>query len=578
MAEEVKRERTWGEAVEDTFIGGLKAVANGGGSRQFVAGALLGALDKENAMQERQTRENKAKLAELQVKEAEQNILNNQARYELLKLQEQELRAGQQHWVENEKNKSRKAAADAENAETTAGFNRRKTEEELKHLTAREQLKTESMEQNVTKQKQENAYRLIALRNAQEKQWNQDSQEHINKFKQNYYAQAGFNELNEQGKTVLEKSVAIQELAEVSALVYAKQRNEDEFKYLMSQTKGRLSDDGNSWISADGTRKYDLTMDNLKKSIAEIQKRADSDAKSAHVLGTQVRSLEQGAIKDVLLSPVVKAVFGDDSGGAYTALNDYINSQENLPNGTKVPRFDRKDKELHILARSLSGACFDGVVSEKERAGLIPLMGATLQQRGLDLEVGADIDHTYVVNRFGEKTPIKIFTRQLAQKDKISIGFNKHCADVAKQNQANTQAAQAKNAINEVVTSFEGNTAKLNNEKISELLQAKNHIGAIAAQRGVLVKNDQGKIGIRPDVTLSELKYLADIEKDAIKDIAPDLKGPWQRQYENFKAKEEGEKAVKQDINTTRAVKKVEEKVRKMSALERMSLMQPQAM
>lgn len=561
MAEEVKRERTWGEAAEDVIIGGLKAVANGGNSRQFVAGALLGALNKDEAMQERQTRENKVKLAELQVKEAEQNILNNQAKHELLKLEEQKTRAGQQYWAENAKNQSaitastaRKAAAEATDAENKTAFNKQIQDAKAPYLKAEAKNAAEQNEADLERKKLDNARKLAQMQEYQRTAWNRDAQEHKNKFKQNFYEMAGFNELNEQGKTILEKSVAIEELSEISALVYAKQRNEDEFKYLMSQTKGHLSDDGNSWISADGTRKFDLSIDNLKKNIAEIQKRADSDAKSAHVLGTQVRSLEQGAIKDVLLSPVVKAVFGDDSGGAYQALNSYINAQEELPNGTKVPRFDRKDKELHVLARSLSGACFDGVISEKERAGLIPLMGATLQQRGLDLEVGADIDHTYVVNRFGEKTPIKIFTRQLAQNDKISIGFNKHCADVAKQNQANNQAAQAKRLYSEVFRSYGSDVAGLSNEEIAKVKNTKDEIDARAQDMGIMIETPNG-YEINPKATLDDIKRMADIEKSFLSKTVPDteIKGFWQKEYDKRMGVKKAEADKKEQKNKRKA-------------------------
>lgn len=392
MAEENKKntqvsenERSWGQAFEDVAGNTLSAIADGKGVLPTIASGLEAGLNTEQFQEKKNARTRAARLADLQLQQAEANL--------------------------------------------------ERTRQSNKHnaLIFPEQL--EQARQQTKQSQQRTASNDIALQNArlqQQNLWYQQGEEEEKRFKDTIYQKIGYNNLNLYGQAILDNSENLNALADATAIMKAYSRSDEEGDYLLSKTgwKRTATEDGkNILVSPDGKLQFDASDAGLKKIMGDIQSKLKDDIAAGYIMGGDSTSLEQFATKTILEQPGTKNTFGT-YGNAVGAYNNFLNGNISVGQGKVAPRFSKEEKLGHLLSRTLQGAIIDGKISQQEMAQLTPLFAMTVKKMGGEVLLGNDVATTKVKLASGVEVPLTKFANDIAQRDTVMTEWNKHCQEV----------------------------------------------------------------------------------------------------------------------------------------------------
>jgi hypothetical protein len=510
MAGETK-ERSFGEAVSDVAGGILSGMANNG--KYGAIGGGLGALfNTEQFQRQKQKEINAAKRDELDIKERELRIANNEMAMQ---------RAKEDRPLER---KNKEIAVD--NA-------------------------------NIIRNKN-----LLALQNAQELSWDNNVKKDIDFFNNQLKRNVGFDGLNFTGQAIFNNASGIQQTAESYALLRAFDRDPAEGMWILKKMGWGYEDDSSGGsrgiiISPDGKLRIPANDQNIRTMLKQATDNMKNDLRACYALGADATSIDQFAIKNVLSQGNVDKVFGS-YGSALGSYNRFLNQK--TKDGKDV--FSNEEKLGHALARSLSSAVLDGKISQQEQAVLTPLFAASLKKFGAEAIFGKDVSTSKIKLQDGTEVSLVKFAQDINQRDVIMGEWKNYVKGVAQQKaqqQAKMKAALAgyedakadeklaDDDLKRYTLSYGSEFVKLPQDVQVKIKEAENDIDNVALDLGMISDSGNGKFIIKKDATLADLKQMKD-EEDAIfkkfgmESIAP--RGQWNLIYQQRKA-EEDEKSAK---------------------------------
>lgn len=418
--------RSWGDAVSDVAGNMLSSLANGGKLLNVVAAGLEAGINTESFQQRKQARANAARLAEVQLQQAEANLektrFNNEQAKKLAPLEERLTMA-----------KISNAEQTGKNILQTNEFNEQANPHRLRNLAA--QAKNSEL---VLRKNQE----LVWKNNfdAKKKQINED-------LKKNF----GIGNLNFVAQTAFENSPARDAFEDITVIMGALKNDPEAAKYYAEDTGWKLSNDANGTpvlTSPDGKKSFTADDAGLKKIFGEIQKQLKDDITACNIIGKDAQSIGEATAKVILKNPAVQQIYGTP-GAAYSAYRDFLNRSGVDPKSGKARQvFSPEQKTWHSAHLLFRTAMEDNVFSPEEMQTLIPQAAQMIKVLGGTLKLGDSIDTTEVIwgadGGLNHTYKLKDFVNSvLAEKDVVSPLFRETMRINLNQQMKNRQGGSA---------------------------------------------------------------------------------------------------------------------------------------
>lgn len=259
---------------------------------------------------------------------------------------------------------------------------------------------------------------ILRLQDAQHITWKKNFENDARNAQNALDTAVDKNALNFTGQAIYDNSKAVKQFIEARAIVQAFNRSPEEGKYALNSAGWGLEQnpDGKEYIvSADGKLKIPADGETLNGMFADITSRMRDDIAAATARGTDALTMEQKNIQRILnLNDNVKAF--SSPGEALGAYRKFYNQVDK--NGTPV--YSKEAKLHHIVSGTVSLAIEDGIITEPEKAALIPLFSASLKKWGMEIAWGDSADTTKVkLPNGGGEVSLKTFARAFAQDDVI---------------------------------------------------------------------------------------------------------------------------------------------------------------
>lgn len=368
-------ERSLGDAVSDVAGNMLSSLANGGKLLNVVAAGLEAGINTESFQQRKQARANAARLAEVQLQQAEANLektrLNNEQAKELAPLEK------------------RLKMAQASNAEKTGQI----YDQTLEHNNAVNPLLVREK-----KAKAENAE--ITLQFNKEKIWKNNFDAKKKQINEDLKKNFGIDNLNFVAQTAFENSQARDAFEDITVIMGALKNDPEAAKYYAEDTGWKLSNDANGTpvlTSPDGKKSFTADDAGLKKIFGETQKQLKDDITACNIIGKDAQSIGEATAKVILKNPAVQQIYGTP-GAAYSAYRDFLNRSGVDPKSGKARQvFSPEQKTWHSAHLLFRTAMEDNVFSPEEMQTLIPQAAQMIKVLGGTLKLGDSIDDTEVI-------------------------------------------------------------------------------------------------------------------------------------------------------------------------------------
>ena len=494
-------ERTWGQATEDVVSNMLDSLVSGDNVIQIVGSGIQAGMNTPGyqAMKAKQISE--ARKAELEL-----NILQNRdALIHMARLHAEEDRPYQQQMLENQAEKS--------------------------------DIELENARLGLTNNRQLSANNLLKMRHEQDELFRAGWQREEDAFKSGLKNSIGFERLNFMGQSIIDNSFGIDTLADANTIVRAFIRSPEEGKAALREQGWSYNETDNKIISPDGKVSFSADEKTLTDLMKQANERAKQDIAAAMTLGQDAQTLEQFAMKNVLLQKNVADVFGS-YGSALGAYQRFVNSKDVQTDGKRVvgsqPRYTKEQKLGHILSVGLKAAILDNKISDIERQTLTPLMAAYFKKFGAEVKFGNGIDDTFIKRMDGTTVPLTEFTKGLEERDVIGADWSKYVANVRQTVQENEKKEAVASNTEALSKIYGPEVYKLDDEKLSALNKINNSSNGYALTLGVAKKDQSGRVIIPENVSLDELQKVAEFEKERLKDF--ELEGFWEAEYKRRKA------------------------------------------
>lgn len=515
------KERTWGEATEDVASNMLDSIAGGGNVIQIVASGVQAAANTHGYQAKKAKQISEAQKAELEVS----MMKNRDALLHMARLHTEEDRPYQQQILQNNAEKSN---IDLENAKLGLAQN-----------------------------KQASANNLLKMKHQQEEMYRAGWQKDEEVFKSGIKNAIGYDGLNIFAQGIVDNSFGIDALADANTIVRAFLRSPEEGKAaLREQGDWEYDEKNNRIVSTDGKLAFGTDEKSLSGLMKKVNELAKQDIAAAMTLGQDAQTMEQFALKNVLLKGDVGKVFGS-YGSAYGAYQKFVNAKNIQTDGKRVigstDKYSKAEKLGHVLTVGLKAAVIDNQISQVEQQTLAPLMAAYVKKFGAEVQFGKTADDTFIKRQDGSKVPLKDFVKGLEERDVIGADWKNYVAQVNQTVKKNEQKESIADMTASLGRRYGDGVYKLNDEQLSELKQVSDMTDAYALTFNIAEKGNNGNIVVPKNVALSSLQKLAELEKTKLDGFG--LKGFWEAEYERRKVLDDDIKEGKRKAKNTEKFK-----------------------
>ena len=536
QAETKAPERSWGEAASDVAGNMLSSLANGGKLLNVFAAGLEAGINTDSFQQRKQARANAARLAEVQLQQAEANLektrFGNEQAKKLAPLEERLTMA-----------KIANAELTGKNLLQTNEFNAQANPQRLRNLAAQ----SENSE--------------LVLQKNKELVWKNNFDTRKKQIDDNMRKQFGINGLNFTAQTAFEKSQALEAFKDITAITEAWQRDPEAAKYYAEQTGWKLGNDANGTpvlTSPDGKKSFTADDAGLKKIFGEIQKQLQDDITACNIIGKDSQFVGEAVAKVILKNPAVQQIYGTP-GTAYSAYRDFLNRSGVDPKTGKARQvFTPEQKTWHSAHILFRTAMEDNVFSPEEMQTLIPQAEKMIKVLGGTLKLGDGIDDTEVIwgadGGLNHTYKLKDFVNSvLAEKDVVSPLFRETMRINLNQQMKNRQGGE--NGGSEQINlsavedqhrnMFGPKWVRLSKEDKEAVIEEEKILSktAVALNLGTIDKNGKTHLITPDDISgdnIDNIKIMAKNEKKALKkyEIDPES-GYWNRMLEALEQQQE---------------------------------------
>jgi hypothetical protein len=515
------KERTWGEATEDVASNMLDSIAGGGNVIQVVASGVQAAANTHGYQAKKAKQISEAQKAELEVS----MMKNRDALLRMARLYTEEDRPYQQQILQN----------DAENSN----------------------IELENAKLGLAQNKQASANNLLKMKHQQEEMFRAGWQKDEEVFKNGIKNAIGYDGLNIFAQGIVDNSFGIDALADANTIVRAFIRSPEEGKAALREQGGWEYDEKNNRIvSTDGKFAFGTDEKSLSDLMKKVNELAKQDIAAAMTLGQDAQTMEQFALKNVLLKGDVGKVFGS-YGSAYGAYQKFVNAKNIQTDGKRVigstDKYSKAEKLGHVLTVGLKAAVIDNQISQVEQQTLAPLMAAYVKKFGAEVQFGKTADDTFIKRQDGSKVPLKDFVKGLEERDVIGADWKNYVAQVNQTVKKNEQKESIVDMIASLGRRYGDAVYKLNDEQLSELKKVSDMTDAYALTFNIAEKGNNGNIVVPKNVALSSLQKLAELEKTKLDGFG--LKGFWEAEYERRKVLDDDIKEGKRKAKNTEKFK-----------------------
>jgi hypothetical protein len=421
-------------------------------------------------------------------------------------------------------------------------------------------------------------YNLLRLQQEQNKAW---TNEYHNAYKladERLKKQIGWEIMDDAGRAVIENSPYYKGMLEASIMLQSHQSNPEKAKFFrkMAGLTDSLNDKEETVLTfADGKKQFVANDAGIRTFMENMQKNFMDDVTAARIVGTDAQSIPEASAKIMLNNQRFLQVYGT-AGNAYRALRNFMDQKVKLKDGSMKELFTPSQKMVHATSVTLDAAIEDNAFSQAEIAALSAQFVPTVKQFGGEVIWGKGVDDTQIIMRNNGMTrtyPIREFAQVLKQRDVITPAFNQHVAEVARKmklNQAGEQGANDAAAATltpeerKKYTQIYGEEfVLLPKDAAANVKAAETDIKDIAYQKGFMGKDKDGYFIIEqePAKQLKMLKELIDSEEAvykhySIEKIAPN--GYFHTLYEKAKGEQEKSKHENNVTKTAKSVKDIE--------------------
>jgi hypothetical protein len=245
-------------------------------------------------------------------------------------------------------------------------------------------------------------YNLLRLQQEQYKAW---TNEYHNAYKladERMKKQIGWEIMDDAGRAVIENSPYYKAMLEASIMFQAHQSNPEKAKFFR-ETAGlndSLNDKGETVLTfADGKKQFVANDAGIRTFMENMQKNFMDDVTAARIIGTDAQNFATGAAKVVLSNPRFKEIYGSE-GNVFRAYSNFVNKKVvDKKTGEMKDFFTPSQKTTHALSVCLNSAFQDDFFSDAEKGAIAPLLVPTLKQKGAEVRWGQGVDDTFVVVR-----------------------------------------------------------------------------------------------------------------------------------------------------------------------------------
>lgn len=421
------QERTLGEAVSDVAGNMIDTLASGGKPLHILGAGLQAGFNTEGFQEKKQRRANAARLAELQLQDAETRLQQNQFNLEQAKINAPIATQIKQQDLQNAQMHGRNLALQYE-------YNQQAKPHQLASLAARAKA-----EQFQTQQIMYKAY-------------DQEAADYRRKTIDGIKKMVNFPQLNIAGQYVVENNPAVKALGEMAYLMHI-YNDPDKFNYQIRKLEEHgwyvaPRDDGELELQSSSGGKsmsFVANPEGLKNFSEMVQNQLKDVLTTARIIGTDAVNPGQATAKIVLSNPVVKQICGNEA-TAYRVYSDLFNKKIlNKKSGEWQDVFSPEQKMYHMSNILIGSALEDNMFNDAEKTTLLPQVQQMIKALGGELKLGESVDNTFVVwgrnQGYAQTYTIKDFLHNvLREKDVISPAFGEHLQLLAKQMKKNQSA------------------------------------------------------------------------------------------------------------------------------------------
>lgn len=410
----------------------------------------------------------------------------------------------------------------------------------------------------------------LRAQQAQHAVWDNDEAQFRTKATDRLNQMVNRSQLNIAGQYIIDNSQAAKAFVDVTYLMHAA-KDPAKLKYML----GKFAEDGWKVVPReDGEIQLDGMVDGkpmsfvanpagLQKVTGMIQGQLKDDITAAKIIGLDAANMGQATAKTILQNPIVKRVCGDDS-AAYRVYSDFYNKKTRDPKSGQVSDvFSPEQKMYHTLNVSLGAALEDNKFNDTEKATLLPQVQQMIKTLGGELKIGDTVENTTVVwgrnQGYAQTYTIKDFLHTvLRDKDVITPLFGEHLQILAqkmKNNQLGSGNGSGENVEAEkrlsdaelamYTKSYGAQFAKLPPDIQANITDAESAVDNIAMDMDIVSPGPDGKYRMKTDIPMNELRAMADEEraifkKYSMESIAP--RGKWNLMYNERKNASEAKK------------------------------------
>ena len=472
---------------------------------------LQSAIYPEKHEQYKQQRANAARMAELQLQQAETNLQTSQFNLEQAKINAPLNAQIKQQNLLNAQQQGRNLAMQYETAQ-----------EARPHNLAR--LKAQAEEaQFVLQQRKYKAY-------------DQEAADYYRKGIDVIKNMVNFPQLNVPGRYIVENSPAVKALPEMSYLMHIA-NDPDKFQYQIRKLENQgwyvtPREDGELELqnqSGGKTISFVANPEGLKRFTEMVQDQLKDALTAARIIGTDAVNPGQATAKTVLSNPIVKQICGDEVTG-YRVYSDLYNKKIlNKKTGEWQDVFSPEQKMYHMSNILIGSALEDNMFSDAEKTTLLPQVQQMIKTLGGELKLGDSVDNTFVVwgrnQGYAQTYTIKDFLHNvLREKDVISPAFGEHLQLLAKQMKNNQSGGGDANndvvkpptpeEVNQLEVMFGSGIREESNEALAKLKQVMNDVQARSISKGFGYLGKDEKLHISNDFTDNKVAEAVAMERE----------------------------------------------------------------
>lgn len=434
---EEPKERSWGDAFLDVADNTIDAIADGKSTFQVIGAGLQAGLQTEGYREQQEARARAARMAELQLQQAEADYAHTQA---MNPLQQEGQRLS--NLAARQRITSDRAAA--ARAEEQFGWQR----ENAEHERALRPLEIRGAEADARRAEAQAGAAELGLEIAQQQAWSNNFIRDTEIARQNFNTQFGYDSLNFHGQAIFDNSSNLEALIDADVIMTAYNRSPEEGDYALRQAgwKREVRQDENGvsseWIiSDDGSLAMPLDEEHIQQVMTQIQKQLKDDIGAAYISGGDATSIEMFSAKRIIENPVSLEAFGT-KGTVLGLYNNFLYGGVPKEDGTMVPRFSNAQIVGHQLSEALQLALIDEQITEEEKRILAPLFAASIKKMGGEVIWGNSVDETFIRRGDGSQVGLRQLARDLPRYDDVAKAWQAYQSEIIAKMQSDEQTGE----------------------------------------------------------------------------------------------------------------------------------------